>query len=884
MRGLHRILVMAALLGLGAARPIAAQPMTAQPDGVTVLLNELEAALPLENVDPLARLFAVDVDPAAITAFRSEWFAPGISAAVVRERDRARERDTGRLRLVLEVLLEFGSAARMLTWQATAAESDGRWSFASLSGVASLEGLHRVELDPGHQFEATDLRIAAEDFELRLRRGRVFLASVQSGVTAVVLLGHGEMRFEPTPETERRQLELFDGATVLHKDFRAAFVRLNPLEFRTRVSEDALREVPVNERDLEEAQAVFRTESVKSFAVDLGELSRDAWSLLPSYGDFLAEVRTRGLGTLTYVRAADEFEDVTLFDRARRRNISVYTSQSRLASRGPFYHEDERRAYDVVDYNVDATFAPDRLWFDARAALRVRMRSGSTSSVTLRLNSAFSVRSASSDRHGRLLFLRVRNQDSVVLNLPAPVPEGSELTFTLVYSGRLEPQGLDREAMQVSQRVLDLGPADLEPTHVYSNRSYWYPQAPATDYGSATIRLNLPPSHWAVCSGTPAEGSPVLFKSDEGIRRLFVFVTARPVRYLGCAVSRFTAFDSRTLRTADPGTTQATNGDAPGLQLTVTSTARLRSRAKDLLDQMEDVARFYSGLMHEAPYPGFTLAVTESVQPGGHSPPYFAAYNQPLPGMPVTWARDPAAFESYPEFFLAHEVAHQWWGHAIGGQNYHEQWLSEGFAQYFAALYAEQKRGPDVFADIIQHMSGWAVRMSPQGPVYLGYRLGHLKNDTRVLRALVYNKGAMVLHMLRRLTGDEIFFRGLRRFYQEHRFTKTSTDDLRRAFEAESGLDLRRFFEGWIYGGQLPALSHSSEIEETPAGGVLTLRFTQRDQVFDFPVTVSLRLRDGTRQTMILPIRERTVEHRIPLPGPVREVRVNDDRAALIAK
>jgi hypothetical protein len=64
---------------------------------------------------------------------------------------------------------------------------------------------------------------------------------------------------------------------------------------------------------------------------------------------------------------------------------------------------------------------------------------------------------------------------------------------------------------------------------------------------------------------------------------------------------------------------------------------------------------------------------------------------------------------------------------------------------------------------------------------------------------------------------------------------------------------------------------------------VLRLRFTQRDQVFDFPVTVSLRLRDGTRQTVIVPIRERTVEHRIPLPGPLRDVRVNDDRAALIA-
>ena len=56
-------------------------------------------------------------------------------------------------------------------------------------------------------------------------------------------------------------------------------------------------------------------------------------------------------------------------------------------------------------------------------------------------------------------------------------------------------------------------------------------------------------------------------------------------------------------------------------------------------------------------------------------------------------------------------------------------------------------------------MSRWAVATSDQGPVYLGYRLGHIKNDGRILRAVVYNKGAMVLHMLRRLVGDDVFFR-----------------------------------------------------------------------------------------------------------------------------
>ena len=73
-----------------------------------------------------------------------------------------------------------------------------------------------------------------------------------------------------------------------------------------------------------------------------------------------------------------------------------------------------------------------------------------------------------------------------------------------------------------------------------------------------------------------------------------------------------------------------------------------------------------------------------------------------------------------------------------------------------------------------------ASTTTDQGPVYLGYRLGHIRGDSRVFRALVYNKGAAVLHMLRRLVGDDAFFRGLRRFYRDSRFRKAGTEDFRR--------------------------------------------------------------------------------------------------------
>ena len=102
----------------------------------------------------------------------------------------------------------------------------------------------------------------------------------------------------------------------------------------------------------------------------------------------------------------------------------------------------------------------------------------------------------------------------------------------------------------------------------------------------------------------------------------------------------------------------------------------------------------------------FGVALVESDLPGGHSPGYFAALNQPLPTSRLVWRNDPAAFSGFPDFFIAHELAHQWWGQAVGWKNYHEQWVSEGFAQYFAALYAQREKGNDEFETILKQQFG----------------------------------------------------------------------------------------------------------------------------------------------------------------------------------
>ena len=243
------------------------------------------------------------------------------------------------------------------------------------------------------------------------------------------------------------------------------------------------------------------------------------------------------------------------------------------------------------------------------------------------------------------------------------------------------------------------------------------------------------------------------------------------------------------------------------LRLTVEANARQRRRARQLSERARTILSFYTSLVSAPPYPSLTIALVESELPGGHSPAHVSLINEPMQASDLFWQRDPVYFRDVPDFFLAHELAHQWWGQAVGWSNYHEQWLSEGFAQYFAALYAREARGTRVFRRIMRQMREWAMQQSDQGPVYLGYRLGHIKQDRRIFRALVYNKGAMVLHMLHRLLGDDAFFRGVRRYYTDWQFRKAGTEDLRRAFEQESDVPLARFFERYIHETGLPDLT-----------------------------------------------------------------------------
>ena len=899
------------------------------------LVVQLQAAVRDADTDRFLALLDPSNDPTGAREFTEDALRPGVTAATVQVRFvvplEDRPEGTG-YELTVEVFTETGNAGRLQTWQlyviehlegavdvATgAADGSVGWRITVQSHLDDVAGLHHLTLGETTQYDAAGLVLAGEDLTLRMREGAVFVMEQRQGITGLVLIGDGMMTFSPQPAAEQGQLRIFAGRETLEEEFTTAFIRLNPAMFASRVSTGALLEVPVDDDALELARDVFDEFSPLSFAVDLSDLSDKTWWLTPSIGDFIGDISTRRHGALTYAQSQNRPEDVSLYERESQRIIALYSSARNRAVRGRYFSDNDGVSYDVLDYDIRASFAPEGYrqdslrsrpelrgsFIDGTTRMALRVTALSLSTVTLRLADELRVHSVTSRELGPLLFFRMRGQNNIVVNLPGSVPNGTDLSLIVRYSGLLLAQTLEENWIGRQRYLYDsMAPFGVgERRYVYSNNSYWYPQSIVSDYATATMDLTVPADYGVVASGEPDEGNPPV-ASIEGAtgERRFSFITLQPARYLSCIISRFVpegdsggdvplATEVRESTFVRPGVSY------DSVLLKVTSNERSRERIDELYEKSADILRFYTRLIGDVPYSTFTLALTDAYLPGGHSPSYFAVLNDPLPmpsGLMMSWQTDPVAFSGYPSFFLAHELAHQWWGQAVGWKNYHEQWLSEGIAQYFAAMYAQEEEAAtleegergEVFTDVLAQMRRWAMRHSDEGPVYLGYRLGHIEGEPRVFRSLVYNKGAMVLHMLRRLIGDEAFFSGVRRFYNEMRFQKAGTDDLIRAFEAEAGRSLESFFERWIHDADLPVLRFAYRTESRLSGQTgetdVVLTFEQDEPLFEVPITVTLRYRDGRAESVVVPVTERLTEVRVPMTGRLGGVDVNADNGAL---
>ena len=157
-----------------------------------------------------------------------------------------------------------------------------------------------------------------------------------------------------------------------------------------------------------------------------------------------------------------------------------------------------------------------------------------------------------------------------------------------------------------------------------------------------------------------------------------------------------------------------------------------------------------------------------------------------------------ASLDFSPEPVVAHELVHQWFGDMLAVRDWSHIWLKESFATYFEAVWTEHDLGQDEFrVELRQNLESY-LAADARGRRPIVYNVYH-KNGFELYDRHVYEKGSLVLHMLRSLVGDEPFWRALHTYTRGHQWGEVITADFERAFEAATGRSLARFFEQWVY-------------------------------------------------------------------------------------
>ncbi len=235
------------------AAPLAAQ--TRESDPAEVMVRKFERSLNAGDRPGLLALFAPSVPERQVEQYTNDLLVSGAVRTTLRERARAPLEGAppgDGYTLIIEFFIETAGKARILTaGMDIRRPPDGdieSWRFVGAEGLTSVEGLYKIRLNTSRPLTARNLEITSEDLVLSLQEGTVYLVECDDGVTGLVLIGRGEIRFSPTSAAERGQVKLFSGNDTLTSPFEEAYIRLSPSDYEKRVTTASLTASAPQER------------------------------------------------------------------------------------------------------------------------------------------------------------------------------------------------------------------------------------------------------------------------------------------------------------------------------------------------------------------------------------------------------------------------------------------------------------------------------------------------------------------------------------------------------------------------------------------------------------------------------------------------------------
>lgn len=210
------------------------------------------------------------------------------------------------------------------------------------------------------------------------------------------------------------------------------------------------------------------------------------------------------------------------------------------------------------------------------------------------------------------------------------------------------------------------------------------------------------------------------------------------------------------------------------------------------------------------------------------------------------------------EALAAHEIAHQWFGDSVTQRQWHDVWLSEGFATYFCNLFFEHADGRAAFLTRMRNDRDDYLKAQRKAP--LAVHDPSIVELPKLLSPFTYEKGAWVLHMLRGIMGDRAFFAAVRDYYSAYRDRNAGTGELRVIMERHAGQPLDWFFRQWIWDRGHPIFA----TRWTWADGKVALDVEQKQQgtVFRVPTVIEVRSEAGAahRENVLIDERKERFE------------------------
>ena len=287
-----------------------------------------------------------------------------------------------------------------------------------------------------------------------------------------------------------------------------------------------------------------------------------------------------------------------------------------------------------------------------------------------------------------------------------------------------------------------------------------------------------------------------------------------------------------------------------------------REDAKDIFAHTPEMLTFFSDLVDmEYPWNKYSQVVVREYVSGAMENTTAVIYGD------FVQRNKRALIDEDNDYIVAHELFHHWFGDYVTCESWSNLTLNEGFANYAEYLWFEHKYGLDRAANHrLQEIEGYLFQASQEihPLIDFAYQAKEAMFDQHS-----YNKGGLVLHMLRHIVGDEAFFASLNHYLKENALTAVEVHDLRMAFEDITGVDLNWFFNQWYLSAGHPIIEMDYQWNDSLRQLLVQIEQKQDPEnspaIFRIPTELDLQYSDGSHERIKITIDQRVQELSFPL-------------------